>query len=82
MKNQICRICALLLVPLMMILNCPLSTFTTGKDLGVDTKIIHNPVEGIKAGKRILLQVEIKDASDIEVVRVYFKNVDAEEFNS
>ncbi len=76
MKERFYRVCALLLLPFMMALNCPVSVSAASSPAPeIDITIKHNPVTEAKAGKRITVDAEVEATSGVDVVRVYFKAI-------
>ena len=76
------KLCALLIVPFMLTLNCPLiaseiSQATNNTSAEVTTDITYDPATEAIAGQRIPIQIEVEDKSGVDVVRIYFRVVNA-----
>lgn len=78
MRKTFYRICAAFLIPLMAVLNCPISAVSAETPA---IEIEHNPIEEATAGERIAIEVEIVDESGIKTARVYFKASEAAEYS-
>ncbi len=76
---KIRKIIALLLLPMVCLLNVPLVAFAA--EGSVDTKIVHKPAKAFVSGQRIALEAEVKDPTGADVVRVYFKSVQATDYH-
>lgn len=82
MKEKIFRFCAVFLIPLMAVLNCPVGPSSANADTApVTTEIEHSPVGEVVAGKRIPLEVEVEDEAGVKVVRIYFKASEAADYS-
>jgi hypothetical protein len=82
MRHKIYRFFAMLMMPFMVLLNCPVITLAADTELHeINIEIIHTPVEEAKAGQRIALEAEVNDEAGVEIVRAYFKAIEAAEFN-
>lgn len=82
MRRRIYRSCAMVLIPLMMLLNCPVGpVVSSALAEEIDVEIKHTPVTEVDAGERVALEAEISDPSGIKEVRVYFKSVEAEAYS-
>ena len=77
MKKSFFRFCAAFLIPMMALLNCPI---TAASSPIADIEIEHDPVEETTAGQRIDIEVKIKDESGIKNARVYFKAIEASDY--
>jgi hypothetical protein len=75
------RYLAILLTPLMMVINLPLNVAATEQPKQPTAEITHKAVEKVTAGQRVQLEAEIEDKNGVEVVRVYFKAEDGANYN-
>ena len=78
MKKTFYRLCAAILVPLMAVLNCPISAVSASAPA---IEIEHNPIEEATAGERITLKVEIDAESGVKTARAYFKASEATDYS-
>ena len=82
MRQRFYRFCAMLLMPFMVVLNCPITVLAEDTNAqALNIEITHDPVEEATAGQRIALEASVEDEAGVEVVRAYFKAVEAAEFN-
>jgi len=83
MRQKCYRFCAMLLMPFMMVINCPMTGLAAdAADVPeMNIKITHDPVKEATAGQRIPLEAKVVDEAGVEIVRAYFKAVEAAEFN-
>ena len=78
MKKSFFRFCAVFLIPLIALLNCPITAVSAPTP---DIEIEHDPVAEATAGKRIDIEVEIEDESGVKTARVYFKAMEASDYS-
>lgn len=73
---------AMLLVPGLAILNSPVTALAQAETtVTPSTAIAHVPLKNVSSGKRIPLSVQVKDPQGIDLVRVYFKGVDGDDYS-
>jgi hypothetical protein len=73
---------AMLLVPGLAILNSPVTTLAQAETAVIpSTAIVHTPLKSVPSGKRIPMSVQVKDPQGIDLVRIYFKGVDGEDYS-
>lgn len=72
-----------LLVPLLVLLNCPVygSQTTEAPQEQPTTEVMHKPADEVTAGKRITIYAEVEDTQGVDLVRVYFKAADGAHYN-
>ena len=77
-REMMKKLCALLIIPFMLTLNCPLiaseiSQAVDSSAAGVTTEITYSPEDQAIAGQRIPIELEAEDDNGIDVVRIYFR---------
>ncbi len=80
MKEQVIKLCALILIPLMSLLNCPAIGFADQLQKA-NTAIKHKHAGKVKAGTRISLKANVSDDSGVKSVRAYFKATGATDYS-
>lgn len=78
------RFLAVMLTPFMIFMNCLAVTAQTvdGQSTATPaTEIIHKPIESAISGKRIAVYAEVDDPKGIDIVRIYFKSIDAADYS-
>lgn len=78
MKKTFYRLGAAILIPLMTVLNCPISAVSAPTPA---IEIEHNPIEEATAGERVTLKAEINDESGVKTARAYFKTAEAANYS-
>lgn len=83
MQRTIKRILAVLLTPLLVVLNCPVMAAPAGAAqlAKPTTEIVHKAIARAEAGKRVTVYAEIADQKGVDVVRAYFKARDAADYS-
>ncbi|MDK9706092.1 MAG: hypothetical protein OEL83_03490 [Desulforhopalus sp.] len=83
MQRTVKRILAVLLTPLMILLNCPVMAASPGaaQPAKPTTEIVHKALARAEAGKRLTVYTEIADPKGVDVVRAYFKARDAADYS-
>jgi hypothetical protein len=73
---------AMLLVPGLAILNSPVTALAQTESAVIpSTTIVHTPLKSVPSGQRIPMSVQVKDPQGIDLVRIYFKGVDGDDYS-
>jgi len=73
---------AMLLLPGLAILNSPVTALAQTETAMIpSTAIIHTPLKSVPSGQRIPVSVQVKDPQGIDLVRIYFKGVDGNDYS-
>lgn len=81
------KILAMFLIPVLGCLNVPLSSAAdevaeaeAAPEVSAETTIVHNAISSITSGQRVELDAEVTDPVGVDVVRIYFKALEAQDF--
>jgi hypothetical protein len=85
--EKMSRIIVTALIPVLGCLNVPLSSWAADEGANVETSavsaetsIVHNALSSIPSGQRVALDMQVTDPAGVDVVRVYFKALEARDF--
>lgn len=74
------KLTAALLIPMLCLLNVPIAAVASDAP-EVETKIVNKPIKKAVSGERITLEATIKDPQGVDVVRAYFKSMQADNYH-
>lgn len=80
MQQRFIRYCAVVLIPLMSLLNCPVQGYADAMP-AANVSVKHKPVEKVPTGQRAIIKTEVADEFGIKEVRVYFKSFNTSEYS-